>query len=184
MNISNQIKIYIEKSSWIRRMFEEGLKLKKEFGEKRVFDLSLGNPDLPPPPEVKETLEKIVRNYDPTYHRYMPNTGFPFVREIMAKKITQEQGIKITFKEIIMTCGAAGALNVIFKTLLNPGDEVLFPSPFFVEYFFYIENHQGIPKTIPTKEDFSLDMNKIENAITSKTKIFLINSPNNPTGQI
>ena len=184
MNISNQIKIYIEKSSWIRRMFEEGLKLKKEFGEKKVFDLSLGNPDLPPPPEVKETLEKIVRNYDPTYHRYMPNTGFPFVREIMAKKITQEQGIKITFKEIIMTCGAAGALNVIFKTLLNPGDEVLFPSPFFVEYFFYIENHQGIPKTIPTKEDFSLDMNKIENAITSKTKIFLINSPNNPTGQI
>lgn len=184
MYMSKQVENYIEKSSWIRKMFEEGLKLKKEYGEDKVFDLSLGNPDLPPPPEVKETLEKILENYDPSYHRYMPNTGFPFVREVMAKKITQEQEIKVSFEEIIMTCGAAGALNVIFKTLLNPGEEVLFPSPYFVEYFFYIENHQGIPKAIPTKEDFSLDMEKIEASISEKTKIFLINSPNNPTGQI
>jgi len=110
-------------------MFEEGLKLKKEYGEDKVFDLSLGNPDLPAPPEVKEALEKILENYDPSYHRYMPNAGFPFVREAMAKKITKEQGIKVNFEEIIMTCGAAGALNVIFKTLLNPGEEVLFPLP-------------------------------------------------------
>ncbi|MCD6548916.1 MAG: pyridoxal phosphate-dependent aminotransferase, partial [Thermodesulfobacterium sp.] len=184
MYMSDQVKMYIDKSSWIRRMFEEGLELKKKFGQDKVFDLSLGNPDLPPPKEVKETLENIVKNYDPSYHRYMPNTGFPFVREVMAKKITQEQRVRVNFEEIIMTCGAAGALNVIFKTLLNPGEEVLFPSPYFVEYFFYAENHQGIPKPVPTKEDFSLDMDKIENAITSKTKIFLINSPNNPTGQI
>jgi len=184
MYMSDQVKMYIDKSSWIRKMFEEGLELKKKFGEDKVFDLSLGNPDLPPPKEVKETLENIVKNYDPSYHRYMPNTGFPFVREVMAKKITQEQRVRVNFEEIIMTCGAAGALNVIFKTLLNPGEEVLFPSPYFVEYFFYAENHQGIPKPVPTKEDFSLDMDKIENAITSKTKIFLINSPNNPTGQI
>ncbi|PMP67738.1 MAG: aspartate aminotransferase [Thermodesulfobacterium geofontis] len=184
MYMSEQVKMYIEKSSWIRKMFEEGLELKKKFGEDNVFDLSLGNPDLPPPAEVKETLKEIIENYDPSYHRYMSNAGFPFVREIMARKITQEQEIKVSHEEIIMTCGAAGALNVIFKTLLNPGEEVLFPSPFFVEYFFYAENHQGIPKPIPTKEDFCLDLEKIESAITSKTKIFLINSPNNPTGQI
>ncbi len=184
MYMSDQVKGYIERSSWIRKMFEEGLELKKKFGEDKVFDLSLGNPDLSPPEEVRETLREIVENYEPSYHRYMPNSGFPFVREVMAKKITQEQGIKINSEEIIMTCGAAGALNVIFKTLLNPGEEVLFPSPFFVEYFFYTENHQGIPKPVPTKKDFSLDFKKIENAITSKTKVFLINSPNNPTGQI
>lgn len=184
MFISEQVKMYIDRSSWIRRMFEEGLELKKKFGEDKVFDLSLGNPDLPPPDEVKETLKDFVENYNPAYHRYMPNAGFPFVREIMAKKVTQEQGITVNAEEIIMTCGAAGALNVIFKTLLNPGEEVLFPSPFFVEYFFYAENHQGIPKPVPTKEDFSLDLEKIEKAITQKTKIFLINSPNNPTGQI
>lgn len=184
MYMSHQIKGYIEKSSWIRKMFEEGLKLKKQFGEDKVFDLSLGNPDLPPPEEVKKSLESIVKNYDPSYHRYMPNTGFLFVREVMAKKVTQEQKIKVNSEEIIMTCGAAGALNVIFKTLLNPGEEILFPAPYFVEYIFYTENHQGIPKPIPTKEDFSLDIEKIESSITSKTKIFLINSPNNPTGQI
>jgi len=184
MYMSKQVEIYIERSSWIRKMFEDGLELKKKFGEDKVFDLSLGNPDLPPPVEVKETLEEIVKNYDPSYHRYMPNAGFPFVREVMAKKVTQEQGVKVSSEEIVMSCGAAGALNVIFKTLLNPGEEVLFPSPYFVEYFFYIENHQGVPKPIPTKEDFSLDFEKIESAITQKTKIFLINSPNNPTGQI
>ncbi len=184
MSISLQMKNYIEKSSWIRKMFEEGIKLKKLYGENKVFDLSLGNPDLVPPIQVKESLEEIVKNYDPSYHRYMPNAGFPFVREIMAKKVSKDQEINVTSEEIIMTCGAAGALNVIFKTLLNPGEEIIFPSPFFVEYFFYIENHQGIPKPIPTREDFSLDLENIEKAITSQTKIILINSPNNPTGQI
>ncbi len=184
MGISAQILNYLEKSSWIRKMFEEGLKLKKQYGEDKVFDLSLGNPDLPPPPEVKNTLEEIVKNYNPSLHRYMPNAGFPFVREVMAEKISKEQNIEVSLEEIVMTCGAAGGLNVIFKTLLNPGEEVIFPSPFFVEYFFYTENHQGIPKPVPTKEDFSLDLEKLETSITSKTKIVLINSPNNPTGQI
>ncbi len=184
MVISEKIQNYIEKSSWIRKMFEEGVKLKTLYGEDKVYDLSLGNPDLPPPPEVKETLREIVNNYNPSYHRYMSNAGFTEVREVVAKKISLEQGITLSFHEIIMTCGAAGALNVIFKTLLNPGEEVLFPSPHFVEYIFYAENHQGIPKLIPTKEDFTLDLDTIEKHITSKTKIFLINSPNNPTGQI
>jgi aspartate aminotransferase len=184
MSISSQIQTYLEKSSWIRKMFEEGMKLKKEYGEDKVFDLSLGNPDLPTPPQVKETLKKLVENYDPSFHRYMPNAGYSFVREIMAQKVSKEYDIQIGPEEIVMTCGAAGALNIIFKTLLNPGEEVLFPSPYFVEYFFYAENHQGIPKPVPTKKDFSLDLEKIESSISSKTKIFLINSPNNPTGQI
>ncbi|MCS7278928.1 MAG: pyridoxal phosphate-dependent aminotransferase [Thermodesulfobacteriaceae bacterium] len=184
MFISEQVQNYIERSSWIRKMFEEGLKLKTLHGEDKVFDLSLGNPDLSPPPEVLETLKEIVNQYNPSYHRYMPNAGFPEIREIMAKKVSLEQEIQLSFQEIVMTCGAAGALNVIFKTLLNPEEEVLFPSPFFVEYIFYTENHRGIPKPVPTKEDFTLDLEKIETLITSKTKIFLINSPNNPTGQI
>ncbi len=184
MSISQQIAGYLEKSSWIRRMFEEGLKLKKIYGEDKVFDLSLGNPDLPPPPTVKDTLLRIAQNFQPELHRYMPNAGFPFVREIMAKKISSEQNVTITSNEIIMTCGAAGALNVIFKTLLDPGDEVLFPAPYFVEYFFYVENHQGKAVAVPTKEDFSLDIEAFEKRISPKTKAVLINSPNNPTGQV
>jgi len=184
MSLSAQIAGYLERSSWIRKMFEEGLKLKKLYGEDKVFDLSLGNPDLPPPPKVKEALQKFVENYDPALHRYMPNAGLPFVREIMAKKVSQEQEITLSANEIIMTCGAAGALNIIFKTLLDPGDEVLFPMPYFVEYFFYVENHGGRPVPVPTKEDFSLDLSAFERLITPKTKAVLINSPNNPTGQI
>ncbi len=184
MSISNQIENYISRSSWIRKMFEEGEKLKKLYGKDNVFDLSLGNPDLPPPPEVKKALEEILENYNPSYHKYMPNAGFPEVREIIAKKVSKEYEIDISADEIIMTCGAAGALNVIFKTLLDPGDEVIFPLPYFVEYVFYIENHKGIPKPVATKEDFSLDLEAIENSITKKTKIVLINSPNNPTGQV
>ena len=133
---------------------------KKIYGEDKVFDLSLGNPDLPPPEEVKQTLEEMVKDYRPEFHRYMPNAGFPFVREVMAEKVSKEQGVKIKPEDIIMTCGAAGALNVIFKTLLNPGEEVLFPSPFFVEYFFYAENHHGIPKPVPLKKTFLLILKK------------------------
>ncbi len=184
MAISELMRTYQEKSSWIRKMFEEGLKLKKEWGEERVFDLTLGNPDLPPPQEVYIALKDFVENYQPAYHGYMPNAGFEEVRAKMAEKISLEQEVKVNFSEIVMTCGAAGALNIIFKSLLNPGEEVLFPSPFFVEYFFYVENHQGIPKAVPTKEDFSLHLSDLEEAITAKTKIVLINSPNNPTGQI
>lgn len=184
MTIASQMATYLERSSWIRKMFEEGLRLKEIYGPEKVFDLSLGNPDLPPPIEVKEALRDIVDNYKPELHRYMPNAGFPEVREAMAKKVSEEQGVNISAHEIIMTCGAAGALNVIFKAILNPGEEVLFPAPYFVEYFFYIENHQGRAVPVPTKEDFSLDLEALERAITEKTKAVLINSPNNPTGQI
>ncbi len=184
MGISSKIASYIEKSSWIRRMFEEGLELKKKFGEENVFDLTIGNPDLPPPPCVRESLLKFYEAYNPEFHKYMPNAGFKWVRERIAEKVSKETGLKISHEEIIMTCGAAGGLNVIFKTLLNPGDKVLFPSPFFVEYFFYTENHQGVPVPVKTNKDFSLNFEEIEKALTPETKIFLINSPNNPTGVV
>lgn len=182
--IATQIKGYLERASWIRKMFEEGAKLKARYGADRVCDFSLGNPDLPPPPEVQEALQEILAEDRPEFHAYMPNAGFPFAREAMAQKVTQEQGIPVSAEEVVLTCGAAGGLNIIFKSILNPGEEVLFPAPYFVEYGFYVENHQGLPRPVPTKEDFSLDLEAFEKALSEKTKAVLINSPNNPTGRL
>ncbi len=184
MPVSQKIKEYLAGASWIRKMFEEGARLKARYGADRVCDFSLGNPDVPPPPGVKKALEDLIRKDEPALHGYMPNAGFPFVREAMAIKVSKEQRLAVPMEHIVMTCGAAGALNVVLKAILEPGDEVIFPAPFFVEYKFYVENHGGIPKPVPTKEDFGLDLEAIEKAITKKTKAVLINSPNNPTGQL
>ncbi len=184
MAISRQIKEYLAGASWIRKMFEEGARLKAQYGEDRVCAFSLGNPDVPPPTGVKKALQELIQEDNPRLHGYMPNAGFPFVREAMAVKVSKEQRLAVPMEHIVMTCGAAGALNVVFKALLEPGDEVLFPAPFFVEYKFYVENHQGVPKPIPSRGDFSLDLEAFEAAISSKTKAVLINSPHNPTGQL
>ncbi len=184
MGISKKMKEYLASASWIRKMFEEGARLKAKYGVDRVCDFSLGNPDIPPPLEVKKALEELVIKDEPALHGYMPNAGFPFVREVIALKVSKEQRLTVPSDHVVMTCGAAGALNVVFKALLNPGEEVIFPSPFFVEYKFYIENHGGVPKPVSTKEDFSLDIEAIEATLTEKTKAVLINSPNNPTGQL
>ncbi len=184
MAISEKMKEYLAGASWIRKMFEEGSRLKAQYGPDRVCDFSLGNPDVPPPPEVKEALEELVARDEPILHGYMPNAGFPFVREVIALKVSKEQRFTVPSDHIVMTCGAAGALNVVFKALLNPGEEAIFPSPFFMEYKFYIENHGGVPRPVPTRQDFCLDLRAIEAAFTEKTKAVLINSPNNPTGQL
>ncbi|MEA1969302.1 MAG: pyridoxal phosphate-dependent aminotransferase [Thermodesulfobacteriota bacterium] len=184
MTIAAKIEETLLQSSWIRKMFEQGAKLKAEHGDKNVFDFSIGNPNLKPPEEFQQALEKVAAQNDDFIHGYMPNTGYPFVREAIAENIRKEQAARITKDDIVITCGAAGGLNVIFKALLNPGDEVLVTRPFFVEYTFYAENHGGVLKTVPGKSDFTLDLDAIEKAITEKTKIMLINSPNNPTGQI
>ncbi len=178
------MRLYLEGASWIRKMFEEGARLKKQYGPERVCDFSLGNPDVPPPKEVFDAMKEVLEEERPELHAYMPNAGFPFAREAMAEKVSREQGVKVSAEEVILTCGAAGALNVVFKTILEPGDEVCFPSPFFVEYKFYVENHGGVPKPVPTKRDFGLDIGALQEAITPKTKAVLINSPNNPTGRI
>ncbi|MFH1155900.1 MAG: pyridoxal phosphate-dependent aminotransferase [Pseudomonadota bacterium] len=184
MTIATTIEQTLSKSSWIRKMFEEGGRLKAQHGAQNVFDFSLGNPNLSPPEAFQKALETVAAQTDPWVHGYMPNTGYPFVREAIARTMAVEQDAAVTADDIVITCGAAGGLNVILKALLDPGQEVLVPRPFFVEYTFYASNHGGELKTVPTKEDFTLDLEAMEQAIGDKTKIVLINSPNNPTGQI
>ena len=182
--VAKKMRGFAENSSWIRKMFEEGAKMKAEFGADKVFDFSIGNPDVPPPAKFYTVLRELAQNEQPGIHGYMPNAGYPFVREALAKRLGAEQQVNLGAGDILMTCGAAGGLNVIFKALLDPGDEVMILSPFFVEYHFYIDNHGGVAKIVATDKDFNLDLGAIEQALSEKTKIVLINSPNNPTGQI
>jgi aspartate aminotransferase len=184
MTISTKMRKFAETSSWIRKMFEEGAKMKAQYGAENVFDFSLGNPDVPPPPEYNKVIKEIVNNETPGMHAYMPNGGYPWVREALAGKMSKEQGIEVFHGDMLMTCGAAGALNVVMKSLLNPGEEVILLAPYFVEYNFYVDNHGGVSKVVQTDAEFNLDMAAIEAAITEKTKAVIINSPNNPTGQI
>ena len=184
MSISQKMNEFAERSSWIRKMFEEGAKLKQEFGAENVFDFSLGNPDLPPPPKFDETLQRLAADTSPGLHCYMPNGGYLHVRQAVAGQISKEQDMTVGADDMLMTCGAAGALNVTLKAILNPGEEVIVLAPFFVEYHFYIDNQGGVAKVVNTKEDFSLDLDAIKEAITANTKALIINSPNNPTGQI
>ena len=184
MAIAKKIEGFMEKSSWIRKMFEKGLELKQQYGPENVFDFSLGNPNVEPPTEFFETLERIVRERTPGAHAYMSNAGFPETRAAVAAFISSEQDVALSEKHVIMSTGAGGGLNVLFRTLLDPGDEVLVPAPFFVEYLFYADNHNASCKLVDTTDEFSLDLHGIERAITDKTKIVMVNSPNNPTGRV
>jgi len=184
MAVSQKMNSFAQSSSWIRKMFEEGARLKAEFGAENIFDFSLGNPDLPPPPQFQKTLASLAANEAPGVHAYMPNGGYPFVRDAVAAQLSIEQGITLSRDEMLMTCGAAGGLNVVLKALLDPEDEVIILAPFFVEYKFYVDNHGGVSKVVPTDSEFNLDLDAIASAINEKTKAILINSPNNPTGQI
>ena len=184
MSVAKHIETIMSKSSWIRKMFEEGARLKAIHGAENVYDFSLGNPNLEPPKRFKTILEELIRQDFPGCHGYMSNAGYPDVRKAVAEYIGKEQEVAMSAEDIIMTCGAAGGLNVIFKAITDPGDEILAPTPHFVEYGFYVSNHGGVLKTVATHPDFTLDIKAIEVAITPKTKAVLINSPNNPTGQI
>ena len=184
MTISKKIEGIISKASFIRKMFEEGAQLKAQYGAENVYDFSLGNPNLPPPEKFNELLRDTVDSCGLGDHCYMPNTGYPMVCGSVAEYLAKEQQAPVTNKEVMMTCGASGALNVALKTILDPGDEVLTPAPCFVEYKFYADNHGGTLKTVATKPDFQLDLKVLSEAINPKTKAVLINSPNNPTGQV
>jgi aspartate aminotransferase len=184
MTVAKKMQAFAEKSSWIRKMFEEGARMKAEFGAENVFDFSLGNPDVPPPEKFREVLRDLAENDPPGIHGYMPNGGFPFVREALAGRLSDEQGVILGQGDLIMTCGAAGGLNVIMQSLLDPGDEVIILAPFFVEYNFYVDNHGGVTKVVKTDAEFNIDLAAIEEALSDKTKVVLINSPNNPTGQV
>jgi aspartate aminotransferase len=184
MTIAKKIEAMQAKQSWIRKMFEEGARLKAKHGAGNVFDFSLGNPNIPPPNRFKEVLLDLIQSEKPGDHGYMPNVGYPFARNAIAEYLSKEQETPVTQDEIIMTCGAAGALNAVLKAILDPGDEVLCPKPYFVEYATYVDNHGGRFHTVPLRPDFTLDLDAIADAVTEKTKAVLINSPNNPTGQV
>jgi len=174
----------MEKSSWIRKMFEEGIWLKKQFGEENVFDLSLGNPVIEPPDQVQAALVKAAKDISPGLHRYMPNAGLQDVREAIAKTLSNECQVSLSANDLVMVCGAAGGLNITLKTLLDSGDEVLIFAPYFVEYLFYADNHGGKAVAVKTHDDFTLDMDALKDALSEKTKAVIVNSPNNPTGVV
>jgi len=185
MAIAMKIAGHISKSSWIRRMFEEGERLRQEFGAEKIYDFTLGNPDVEPPEAFQRELLELARNPLPGMHRYMNNAGYAETRAAVAAKLSKDSGLDVGAGQVIMTCGAGGALNVVLKTILNPGEEVIILAPFFVEYKFYIDNHGGVPVEVWTNhETFQLDIDAIKGAITSRTRAILICSPNNPTGVI
>lgn len=170
--------------SWTRRMFEEAAMLKKKHGEHNVFDLSLGNPIMEPPAEFIHALKKFIEDPLPGRHRYMENAGYQETREAVAKQVSLENGLALEGHDIVMTVGAAGAINVILKTLLNAGEEVIVFAPYFMEYDNYIDNHQGVTRVVKTTGEFLPDLEDLERNINAKTKAVIINSPNNPTGVV
>ncbi len=184
MPTAKKIEGFCERSSWIRRMFEEGDRLKAIHGCENVFDFSLGNPNVEPPVEFQRVLEELVHDPAPGLHGYMPNAGYTEAREAVAQYLTDDQRVDVPAANVVMTCGAGGALNVILKAILDPGDEVIVPNPYFVEYSFYVDNHGGVLKPVDTTADFGLDLEAIEAAIGKSTRAILINSPNNPTGRV
>lgn len=184
MPVSSKIYTALTNASWIRRMFEIGLALKKQYGADNVYDFSLGNPDLESPPEFTAALIEESKKTGPLVHGYMPNAGFVQTRQAIADMLTQESDIDFTADHVMMTVGAAGALNVLFKSILEPGEEVIVIAPFFAEYDFYIDNHQGVRVIAESTPDLLPDIGKIRSKITSKTRALLINSPNNPSGRV
>ncbi|OGO78177.1 MAG: aspartate aminotransferase [Clostridiales bacterium GWB2_37_7] len=182
---SKEIIKNLAKSSWIRLMFEEGSRLAAIHGADKVYDYSIGNPYAEPPAEVIESLKKHVLSDEKGTHRYMNNAGYPDVREKIAKSLEKDSSIKLSAENIVMTVGAAGALNVILKSLLNPMEEVIVFAPYFVEYNSYINNNGGQAVIVePDPSTFEPNLEAFERSITSKTKAIIINNPNNPTGVV
>jgi aspartate aminotransferase len=184
MAISKKVKTALNGASWVRRMFEEGEELKRLYGEENIFDFSLGNPNLEPPASLKKALKALADCPIPGMHRYMPNCGYSDTRCAIAEFLSEESGLPFNEKHVVMTVGAAGGLNVVLKAILDEGDQVIVPSPYFMEFKFYIGNCGGEIRLVETNGDFSLNLKEIEKAIGSKTKAILINSPNNPTGVV
>ena len=185
--ISQKMIKMTEGGSAIRAMFEEGKRLAEKFGKENVFDFSIGNPNIPAPEMIKNEIVSIAENTDPMeLHGYMSNAGYPFVRKAVADDLNARFATNYGEENIIMTVGAAGGLNIVLKTLLNPGDEVLVFSPYFLEYGNYVSNYDGVLKAVPASDEdgFQPDPNALCDAITAKTKAVIINNPNNPTGVI
>ena len=184
--VTPQIRQQMQDASWIRRMFDAGLELKERVGADNVFDFSLGNPDVPPPAAAGAALRALAeRAVKPMGLGYCPNAGLPPVRAILARKISGEQQAAVEARHVILTCGAAGGLVTFFRAVLEPGDEVLCPAPYFVEYGAYAGHFGGVLRAVPSKApDFALDVAALDQAIGPRTRALVINSPNNPAGCI
>ena len=182
--IADAMRDSIESSSWIRRMFEEGAQLKAELGAENVCDFSLGNPILEPPAKFGEAVRELTGGSGQGLHRYIPNAGLPEVRAYIAGELAEATGMAYGAGQIVITCGAAGGMNIAFKALLNPGDEVVTFAPYFVEYDFYVANHGGKLVRAETDEEFQIDLKALEKVVTPRTRIVLVNTPNNPTGAV
>ena len=182
--IATRIENFMEAGSWIRRMFEEGAAMKQEFGVDNVYDFSLGNPIGDPPNEFINALRDVLDEHIPMKHGYMPNAGFPELRDDLARFLSSEHDVSLRGNNLVMTVGAAGAMNVALKALVNPGETVLIFAPFFVEYRFYIDNVGAVCRIVETDETFNLDVNAIEKALDRSVKALIINTPNNPTGRV
>ena len=184
--ISKKMQQLVSGNSLIRAMFEEGKELAAKYGKENVYDFSLGNPSVEPPAEVKQAIIDIVNEEAPNYlHGYMSNAGYEDVRLTIAESLNRRFGTDFTEQNIIMTVGAAGGLNVVFKTILEQGDEVIAFAPFFVEYRNYVENYGGnLVVVSPDMETFMPNIAEFETKITEKTKAVIINTPNNPTGVV
>ncbi len=184
MPISKKVEKFLSGASFIRKMFEEGERLRAIYGADKVYDFTLGNPNVEPPERFREELKRLALNPVPGMHRYMSNAGYTETRAAVAEVLREQTSLPFGAKHIIMTVGAGGALNVVLKTLLDPGDEVIVIKPYFVEYRFYVDNHGGNVVETDSTTDFKPDMNALAAAITPRTKAVLINSPNNPTGVV
>lgn len=182
MVIAKRIAAYMERGSWIRKLFEEGAQLSMDGSGLPVYDFSIGNPDLEPPKEFKVALKKIAEDTTAGTHKYMSNVGYSETRQAVAESLQRDFDINFTADNIIMTVGAGGALNATLKALIDIDDEVLAIAPYFVEYDFYVQNHGGVLKTVEAAPDFNLDVANIEAGITKKTRVVVITNPNNPTG--
>jgi aspartate aminotransferase len=184
MIVAQAVSDNLARASWIRRMFEEGARLKAERGADKVFDFTLGNPEIEPPPEVLAAARRVLDDPTPHRHAYMPNAGHAPVRAAIARRLAAATGLPYTANHVIMTVGAGAALNTVLKAILNPGDEVITVAPFFAEYVFYVENHGGRLVVVPPRDDLTPDAARIEAAITPRTRAILVNSPNNPSGVV
>ncbi len=184
--VSDYMQETLKHGSAIRKMFEEGNAMKAKFGADKVCDFSIGNPDLAPPSCVQKTLQELAeKSRQPSSFGYMQNAGFDFARATLAQFLTKEQNITLDKNDVLLTCGAAGGMHVLLRSILNNGDVVLGISPFFVEYIKYVESNNGIFKAVPSHaESFMPDIDAIEKAIDEKTRAIIVNSPNNPTGVI
>src|SRR5215475_9262708 len=182
--VSRAVTDNLARASWIRRMFEEGARLKQERGADKVFDFTLGNPEIEPPPAVLAAARRVLESDAPHLHAYMPNAGHARVRDAVAGRLRAATGLPYTANHVLMTVGAGAALNTVLKALLNPGDEVLTVAPFFVEYKFYAENYGGRLVVVPPRADLTPDVARLEAAVTPWTRAIILNSPNNPSGVI